>query len=434
MFYPKSMNAVLATQELTITELRALKAKRVGDYFQEALDSDLVPGDLTDSLTFDEMSMQRFNLDFDRLFKSVKGLQGLSQAKNFHEWWQENRQAYLTRPVVTNYRQNQLTLGDFFDDLHLHFIGNLRHRRGSSALAKQCKRISKNKAFISTLLFISFIVQKSWAAAISLVLLGPGVQMVNSYTQPVITPLAQTASQTGAKDLGRFASSIQGWLTNRDRLKKVSADLHAVTDDLKKADFNHMTPAQAQAHWQKFEESYFSLFLRYNQTLPSHLRDGRGVLRDLMIFTPINLASNLSAFDTQYWLHRDELETLQNKGSRGRKLSRKERELKIRHQQSMEDAESRIAGALAAWKLYEFMYPELVAAPENRKSKGDLNNTYQTFAKSMRFERYVGQFASKMDEVLRQIDTEFLIQDRLAQGADMPPVPAAAGASKTLTL
>jgi hypothetical protein len=81
----------------------------------------------------------------------------------------------------------------------------------------------------------------------------------------------------------------------------------------------------------------------------------------------------------------------------------------------MDAAESRIAGALAAWKLYEFMYPELNRPSENHKIKADLQNSYKTFAKSMRFEMYIGQFKAQIDEVLKEMDSNFLMQDRLAQ-------------------
>ncbi len=63
--------------------------------------------------------------------------------------------------------------------------------------------------------------------------------------------------------------------------------------------------------------------------------------------------------------------------------------------------------------MYEFMYPEFSNKPGITKTKADLRNTYNTFAKSMHFEVYVKQFASQMEEVLRSIEAEFLTEHRI---------------------
>src|SRR5262249_38131146 len=146
-------------------------------------------------------------------------------------------------------------------------------------------------------------------------------------------------------------------------------------------------------------------FLRYNQTLPSHLRDGRGYFRDWMIVTPVGLAANVAAFDLQYWLHAREMQDLRRRvDARHEKPSPQEsRELAL-HRRQMAAAESRIAGALAAWKLYEFMYPEFAVEPTSAQSASELRKSYRTFIGAMRFDLYAEQFSRQVEAVLRQLD------------------------------
>jgi hypothetical protein len=127
-----------------------------------------------------------------------------------------------------------------------------------------------------------------------------------------------------------------------------------------------------------------------------------------MIFVQLGVANNLSTFDNQYWTHERELERLRavaNPDARQRQLIRA-------HKESMEAAESRIAGALAAWKLFEFMYPEYARDPGSSRERSEMRNVYATFTRSMRFEVYVKRFASQMQSVMKQMDADFLMQDQ----------------------
>lgn len=393
-------------------ELRKLRCTRLDSYFK--------PGPATDieSLTFDSETIERFHRDFETMLRQRKSIQGLARAGDFHQWWMRNHAIYLTRPVVETYIREGLTLGELFDDMHLHYVASQAKACHQSVAARLLRRVTKRRAVFAALFPLVLVAQKASMLLWSLLILGPGVQMVNSYTNPVVTPLAQTANQKGAQDLAFISTSIQGWLTNRDKLREIRRDIDATTQRLQHTDFKNMKPEQVRAKWADFEQTYFNLFLTYNQTLPSHLRDGRSFFRDWMVFTPVGLATNLAAFDTQYWTHRRELGVLKAKQAQG--LSAEETSLLRIHKAQMSAAESRIAATLAAWKIYEFMFPEFAAQPVNANGKLELKNAYGTLIRSMRFDLYVDQFTTRVREVLKFMDAEFLMQEQLSR------VPAAA--------
>lgn len=398
--------------ELTPEEFRALRSRGVSGYFSEIPPRTVSAAEgVTQSLALDGGEVARFEADFGRLLSHRKDLQGLSRARSFSHWWDEHKAAYLTRPVIEGYRKSALTVGELLDDLHLHFIVSQNARMEGSRLFRTIRKVIKNKYVVTGAFSLGMLATKSAGFLSSLAVLGPGVQMVNSYTQAVVTPLAQTAQQKGSQDLGPIAARIQTWLTNRKDLEHTRQGLHETTDKLQHTDFSKLNPGQAQAKWADFEQSYFKLFLNYNQTLPSHLRDGRGMLKDWLVSVQLGVANNLSTFDNQYWTHAGQLDRLREQvRAHGGKPSRKERELIGLHQEEMKAAQDRIAGALAAWKLYDYMYPEYSGS-----QKKQIEEIYHSFARSMRYDVYVKHFAARMQEVLAQMDADFLAEDKLAQ-------------------
>lgn len=390
--------------------LRSLRSKLVADYFDEEVfkSSSGESTPLSDLLTFEDDELAKLETDFEHLLKQRKALQGLARAHAFRKWWLAHRAAYLTRPVIRSYRDSGLTLGELLDEVHLHYMASQNRRQRSSWFARCARKVVRNRAMFGIVVAVGFLIQQLGGFLWSLLLLGPGVQMVNSYTQTVITPLAQTANQKGSQDLGVAAAAIQSWLTNREKLKQVKAELHATNARLERADFGRMSRGTAEARWSDFEQAYFRLFLSYSQMLPSHLRDGRGAFKDLTMLTPVYLAGAVAGFDTQYWTHRAALDAA--KSARERSL----------HRDAMRAAEDRIAGALAAWKLYEFMYPEVSRDSAAEKARGDLRGSYRTFASSMRFDVYVKRFREQVSDVLKRIDADFVMQDHLVDRLKTP--------------
>lgn len=376
-------------------QFQSLRSRPVAEYFSE---DSLAP---TSMPLFDKDDLHDFAVDFEKLLKHRRAFQGLSRTRTFRAWWHEHREAYVTRPLVKEYRASGMTMGELLDDAHLHFALTQERRKNSSLAVRAFRRVFRSRMPLLIVFAVSFLAQKSGSFLWSLLVLGPGVQMVNSYTQTAITPLAQTAQQKGSKDLGTAAETIQGWLTgNGEDAVKVRDELRATTERLQSSSFSHLDAEQVEQKWAEFEQSYFQIFLKYSQTLPTHLRDGRAYMRDTMLMTPVYLAGSLASFDTQYWMHRNALMALKNKSGSEAKV----------HRVAMKAAEDRIAGALAAWKMYEFMYPELAGDPVNAKARGELGNAYRTFASSMRFDVYVHHFVDEMTLLLKQLDSEFLVR------------------------
>lgn len=381
-------SATHVVEEPKPDDLRALRVRRVADYFP----AETLAGA---AIELDETALRDFRRDFEALLTHRKRIQGLARAAQFEKWWRTHQAMYLTRPVLANYRDSGVDLGELLDDLHLHFmVGEAKQRRSRKSF-QIINRVVRNRWIVSVAVSIAFVLSQSTGFIWSLVVLGPGVKIFNAYTDAVVTPLSQTAQQVGTRDLERPAGAIQAWLTSADDAKKVSREIRETTEKLKRTNFAGMTPEETQRKWSEFEARYFELFMSYQKTLPSHLRDGRAFFRDWMVYTQTAMASNLAAFDIQYWTHKREL--AQSTNPRDRKL----------HQAAMEGAESRIAGALAAWKIYEFMYPEF--------THQGLASSYQAFIKSMRYDIYVSQFAGRMEEVLRNMNADILMRDDLAK-------------------
>lgn len=399
--------------DLSPTQFRTLRSATIGSYF---VGPTLTDESGVESLSFDRDILARFHDDFERLLIHRKGMQGLSKASGFHDWWMQNHAIYLTRPVVETYVKEGLTLGELLDDMHLFYMAGQAKKQSLSRTARVLGRVTKRKIVFAVAFPLVVLAHKIIIFLWNLLVLGPGVQMMNSYTTPVITPLAQTATQIGSQDLAVVASSIQAWLTNREKLREVRQEIDETTQRLQHTDFKSMKPEQIRTKWAEFEQTYFGLFMRYNQTLPSHLRDGRSFFRDWMVFTPVGLSTNLAAFDTQYWTHRRELESLKAKERRSG-LVAEEKRLAAIHRGQMQAAEGRIAATLAAWKIYEFMFPEFAQQPINANGKLELKDSYRILIKSMRFDLYVTQFASRVHEILRHMDAEFLMQDRISRAA-----------------
>lgn len=403
--------------ELSPTQFRNLRSSTIGSYFSSSnVESPSIGESGVESLSFERDILARFHDDFEKLLIHRKGMQGLVKASGFHEWWKENHAIYLTRPVVETYVKEGLTIGELLDDMHLYYMAGQAKKKSLSRTARIVGRVTKRKVVFAVAFPIVVLAHKIIIFMWNLLVLGPGVQMMNSYTTPVITPLAQTATQIGSQDLAVVAVTIQSWLTNREKLHEVRQEIEETTQQLQRTDFKSMKPEQVRAKWAEFEKTFFGLFMRYNQTLPSHLRDGRSFFRDWMVFTPVGLSTNLAAFDLQYWTHRRELQTL-NAKVRHSEWSTEEKRLATIHRNQMEAAESRIAATLAAWKIYEFMFPEFAQQPINANGKLELKDSYRTLIKSMRFDLYVSQFAGRMHDVLKHMDAEFLMQDRISRAA-----------------
>ena len=388
-----------AFHDFTPHEFRTLRSRPLRDYFASYFDTAETPAD---PLGFPAEVTARFETDFDRLLKCRQGLQGLVRAREFRKWWREQKTAYLTRPVIQKLCETDLSLDGFLDDVHLTYMTRFTEKQEATRIFQLAQKVCRNRVVLTMILSVVFVFQRASGFLWSLAVLGPGVLMVNSYTQPVVTPLAQTASQVGARDLGSVATWIQASLTRRDKMKRASSQIRQVTERLRGTDFASMSPDQAQAKWDEFEHTYFDLFLHFNQTLPSHLRDGRGMFRDWLIVTPIGMAANLSAFDLQYWQHRREAERLRAEAPQERKLIHL-------HQEQMKAAETRIAATLAAWKVFEFMYPEISRQGGDGTNR-EIKKAYDAFTRSMRMDIYTHQFAAQVDGILKQLDDDFLLR------------------------
>ena len=58
------------------------------------------------------------------------------------------------------------------------------------------------------------------------------------------------------------------------------------------------------------------------------------------------------------------------------------------------------------------MYPEISHRSASQDgSLDEIQRTYQTFARSMRFDLYTREFAGRVEAILKQMDSDFLLKD-----------------------
>lgn len=378
---------------------------------------------LSQQLLLDPSSVETFLRDFSQLTEARRRLQGLSRYSAFLKWWKENQSQYLTRPVIEAFLQNGATMGQFLDHLHLRYLASELANRRANPVYRVSRAILRHPALSALAVPIVFVTGKLLSFLWQLTVLGPGVQMVNSYTEPIVQPLTFGAKQQGAVHFQTPAQMLQELLSGRQELAAFKEELEVTTRKL-----NAMSPEEAKEHWHELELEYFRVFQKYQQVLPAHLRDGRFLYRDFVISTPVFLASALSTFDVQYWMHRDSLDRVNreiaSRQASGGLVSEELLQRKKAHEDQITATEDRIASTLAGWKLYEFMFPEFSRNNSNSTHRASMHQAYETFKKEMHFEIYQKHFGHKMQQVLEELDLQLALQAKIESVAY--PVPSVA--------
>ena len=125
--------------------------KKIAEYFPESSDGLQLSKETSshERLNYDKAVIDRFCGDFDRLIQHRKGLQGLAKAKRFRRWWHDNRETYLTRPVVESYKKAGLSLDDLLDDLHLHFVEACTNSKRTARFTKHFRKVLHNPIVIA---------------------------------------------------------------------------------------------------------------------------------------------------------------------------------------------------------------------------------------------------------------------------------------------
>ena len=393
--------------QLRVDELQWLRGQSVGRYVNESGAVELADGQRLSNRALSRLDRDRLERDLKRIFVLRSELEGLPLT-DFRSWWSEYRDAILmTHPLLMGSARNDLSLGSLTESLWMTFLLSSAQSSNRGWLKRQLQHIHPRYWGHWSWALTKGVTRWSLRNTQTLLIVGPLATIFGSWIWIVVGPTARFAEQDGAERFKDVAAKANDWLTSKDKIDLESQKISILTDELQRFEFSGLTPEASLQKWQEFEEAYYDVFSRFSRTLPAHLRDGRSLYRELVISAPLTLAAQLATFDIQYWTHRRALDELKPDQPHFESL----RQL---HTSRMESAESSMAAVLAAWKLTEFLYPEVARQKNNQAARNSLQDGFLKFAKQLRFETYQKEYVSQVQTFLKEVnfDLKVLTQAR----------------------
>lgn len=407
---------VVSTSELRgmslyVEEFKALRNKPLAEYFVGKTKVTLPSGSVYEQDVMNAETVALFFKDFDRLTAMRENVEGI--APQFKPWWKKYRDFYVNSGAINNIlKKSGMTLSDLHTEIFLQFVAQTGTVQGSGWVKRTLARF-KPRALIGTLLIAPSLYILNQLKNIAI--LGTGVQVYNAYTQPVNTPIVNMAGQAGAKDLAGIAKRVNDWTSSRSHVEATHKDLKNAINEMDTFNFHGMDPEKAKLLWEDFEKNrLYPLLIRNQQALPAHLRDYRAYFRDIVLETPLRLATAASQFDSQYWIHKKEFDALQKLPT----LTAAQVAERDLHKEMMEGAEDSIAATLVAWRLTAFLYPEVARDASNETAKKQLVDGYDRFSKFFHFEIYIKHYLAAMNATLKQMDLIYLTENEMVKASD----------------
>lgn len=327
----------------------------------------------------------------------------------FRKWiYKKHRHPYPTlnpNVVETLYKKNGTTLELYMEQLFTEFLYERSQEPGSSIsqlkdLLSEAVARHKKGLVARTLSNFGNVLKGSLIA-------GPLALIVTGTLSNVVNPIVEGMKQWGAQHTTTLAEYVQQLMNFVVADATTVKALHDTAKEVLEYDFDSLTQEEAKVAWKKFEDRYFQLLIKTSKVLPAHKAQGRYLFKDLVVFTPNAVANGLSTYDTQYWTHAGRIDYLQDRATtQKRELTNAEKKEIGVHQRQMEVAQARIAGALAAAKLMEFMFPE-VSNNVLGEEADNLTDYYSRYMDSMRIGDYAGEYTEQIKTLLANLDPNF---------------------------
>jgi hypothetical protein len=400
--------------QVKVDELNWLRSRPVAAYASERGRALLpsgreLPNEAPSLFLRDQMQQ-----DLWRIFELRSELEALPLLE-FRPWWREYRDALLLlHPNVVGSARGGLNLGDLNQSIWTTYLLSHAQAKNRNWIQKQLEHM--HPRYWAHWSWVLTRGGTRWALrnTQTLLIVGPLATIFGSWIWIVVGPTARFAEQDGAERFKELASQVNTWLNSKGAVLDQARELELLTDELQRFEFEGLKPEQALKEWQEFEESYYDIFSRFSRTLPAHLRDGRSLYRELVLMAPLTLASQLATFDIQYWTHRAALEKLEAEPA-------PRAELVQIHKERMDAAESSMAAVLAAWKLTEFLYPEVAREKSNQSARNSLQDGFLKFSNQLRFEVYQRQYIEQVRTFLREVQLDLKLTESAAQSLNSDP-------------
>ena len=345
-------------------------------------------------------------------------VEGMRKPGEFVQWWKANRSRYLTRPNVEAWGQNKVNMRRLKTDLYREFTRESVRGENSvssveSTFVHPIKSPHIRAVLQPTTKFIAARSQALIGVLTGAITAGPIARLVNSFFDSTVTPIAQTVGQQGTVILEPITRKIAASLISSGDLnaaKGARDKMAALTEEMSTFDFK-MAPDQAEKKWEEYQRLFFEYFQVMQKALPAHLRDGRSLLREYRSLSPLDWATKLVTFNTNYEVHKGFYEMAKAKvdsaKAEGRQPTADELGELERHKEFMAAALDQIAGTLAAERMVTFLYSEYYKDSQIRSKSA------QILRKSMHFELYYKHFHKQAQDILTQMDSAIKIEETL---------------------
>lgn len=234
----------------------------------------------------------------------------------------------------------------------------------------------------------------------TLIIFGPILDTTRSYISPLQDAFSDMAKQAGMKALGQEKVLLQEYISGVDTEQMVGKITEAKDQltRLKGIQFESMSYDRANAVWAEYESGFKQLEIAYQSVLPMNAQTGRRFFWQDQVANPLLMLQMVNVGLHNYVDGRDRYSAL-IKELNGTTPSREEQKRLDDYQHEQEGGKELAGGALAAWKIYGFIYPE-IARDTDEFTKGRFNDGFVRFTQELGFGEFVDIFAREMEEAL----------------------------------
>ncbi len=381
---------------------RNLRLTKIADIFKEEVEAQRADGQYQTAYKITPQIENAFKAKFDLLLTYMSHYDGFN-TKDFRKWLANRSQRLDGLQMKTIF--GSATLEQYVHELHFQYLLESKKSpitdsswvRGMAKVASASKKIT---AFIVTQFLIFGFV----------------MPLAQTIPKPITDPVIQVTDQVSRKTLDTAVQiemqMLSKLVANGPAVSAEAQELRALNDTLRRFNFENLSTQQALDVWAGLEKQYSVIFARKNKTLSGNQQSGRDYIRWLVYDVPTWYAAMESTFRTHYLAAESSLIALQEKIKLRNKATPDELAKIEILKSDLVDAEARLAGAIASFKMIMLMYSEgarnvnLSAEERAKLSEVDklLGDSMVRYAQYLRMGIFADQFTKQIEDILTRID------------------------------
>jgi hypothetical protein len=388
-----------------------LRQQAMGEYFPGTKEIEVQTSVKAVGADLNEAAVNKFHSDFDSLLDQRASLFNLN-ADGFRIWLKQKfGSSYPTLDPFTVenvYKKQNMSLEDLQSSFYMAYAVESK-RQGIDVLktvhAKDLARLG-----VKISLGVAAFILGSLKTA---VVFGTVSNVMNSLLSAPMAPVQESAAQLSNVMLANVAKEIQQTLSHhmKDLSQQVAA-VSATTNALDDTNFDGLSRPEAKKLMTDFDNRYFEIFNRMSAYKTATQRAGRDIVRDWTLLQPLQIVTSTATFENSYTLNKSLMEALEEKiGDHDPTPEQKTQLLEFK--QNMDTAEDRLAGALATWRLYTFIYAEVSRDPQVKEANDVMFNTLGRYEDSMDMNKYRKDLSDRVKIAFHNFDPSFTGLDKL---------------------